>query len=158
MKRNHLGSTHRIAAVTLLVLSTTMAFPFGTAARLYAQQLNLDESEIVAEPYRPEEFPRPLLDARRFTIIAGGAFPVTMFFGGLFYEFARFGYYSAQSGEIRGDYAPLFFGPTTGPRFDQDEQRNVLMVGVSLSLLVALLDFTLGRIEAHRTENPSSAQ
>lgn len=154
MNRNHL----RLTASILLVLSTTAALPFGAGTLLYAQQIDFDDNEIVAEPYRPEEFPQPLLDARRFTIIAGGAFPVTMFFGGLFYEFARFGYYSAQSGEIRGDYAPLFFGPTTGPRFDPDEQRNVLMVGVSLSLFVALLDFTLGRIEAHRAENQSSAQ
>lgn len=132
--------------------------PLGPGVSLFAQQPGGAEDEISAEPYSPYEFPRPVLDARRFTIIATGAFPVTMFFGGLFYEFARFGYFSAQSGEIRGDYAPLFFGPSTGPRFNPDEQRNVLMVGVSLSLFVALLDFTLGRIEAHRGENRPSVE
>ncbi|TVR90133.1 MAG: hypothetical protein EA428_08925 [Spirochaetaceae bacterium] len=154
MKRTHL----RLIASILLMFSTTMTTPFRSAAGLFAQQAGFEDDEVAAEPYRPDEFPKPLLGVRRFTIIATGAFPVTMFFGGLFYEFARFGYYSAQSGEVRGDYAPLFFGPTTGPRFNEDEQRNVLMVGVSLSLFVALLDFTLGRIETRRADNQSSAQ
>jgi len=154
MSRSHV----RLFAAILLVVAWTTTAPFGAGTSLFAEQIGFEDNEIAAEPYSPDEFPGPLLDARRFSIIATGAVPVTMFFGGLFYEFARFGYYSAQSGEIRGDYAPLFFGPTTGPRFSPDEQRNVLMVGVSLSLFVALLDFTLGRIEAHRAENQPSTQ
>ncbi|MFN2310614.1 MAG: hypothetical protein ABR590_00995 [Spirochaetia bacterium] len=148
----------RRMALMLLVFGLSTITPFGAGQYLFAQQADSNDEEIKAEPYSPEEFARPLLEVRRFSIIATGAFPVTMFFGGLFYEFARFGYYSAQSGEFRGDYAPLFFGPTTGPRFDQEEQQNVLTVGLSLSLFVALLDFTLGRIEAHRTGNQRSAQ
>ncbi len=154
MSRTHI----RLCATFLLIIGGTTTAPFGAGIGLFAQQVSFDDNEIAAEPYRPDEFPGPLLDLRRFSIIATGAFPVTMFFGGLFYEFARFGYYSAQSGEIRGDYAPLFFGPTTGPRFDPGEQRNVLMIGVSLSLFVALLDFTLGRIEAHRADNQPTIQ
>lgn len=153
---NPLGSgmnmlRRRTSAMLLLLLLSVTVLPERGYLLIAQQQPRFDNDDVVAEPYSPDEFPRAALDLRRFTIIATGTFPIAMFFGGLLYEFARFGYYSIESGQVRGDYAPLFFGPTTGPRFDKDEQRTVLTVGVSLSLLVAVLDFALGKLES---QNP----
>jgi hypothetical protein len=104
-------------------------------------------------PYDPTEFPEWSRDLRRGEIIALGAFPVAMIVSGLGYQIGRFGYQSIRAGEVAGEYAPGFFAPSDGARYDSDERVGLIISGAVISVGIALADYLLGRREASRREN-----
>ena len=100
------------------------------------------------EPYRPDEFPQFALSLRRFQIVTIGVFPFALLFSGLGYELGRFGYYSVRAGAPDGRYAPRLFGFDAGAEpFSNRERIGVVTAAVSLSVVVGVLDYLLGRRE-----------
>lgn len=92
-------------------------------------------------PYSPDEFPRWMRDLRRGEVITVGAFPITLLFSSLSYQLIRY----AQHGFAQA-YAPSVFGAIATPLTNQ-EQIGVLLGGAGLAVVVALIDFTLGRLK-----------
>lgn len=91
-------------------------------------------------PYSPGEFPSWLRDLRRGEVIAIGSFPITLLFSSLGYQLYRY----ASSGFSQST-SPALFGSATSPLTHQ-EKVGVLLGGAGLSIIVALLDFAIGRI------------
>lgn len=105
-------------------------------------------------PYDPAEFPGWSRDLRRGEIIALGAFPVAMIVSGLGYQLGRFGYESIRAGEVAGEYAPGFFTPSDGARYNSDERVGLIISGAVISIGVAVADYLLGRREQALRETP----
>lgn len=99
-----------------------------------------------AKPYSDSEFPDWALKLRRFEIIAIGAFPVAFLFSGLGYDYA---YYLGNGRP--SDNIPWPAGPGTSlwtdiDHHDQLQRKNYTLItmAVSISLLVATVDWALG--------------
>jgi hypothetical protein len=142
---------NRALALSLVVvlLSGTSGLP-----SVYAQndQDAEDNPEWLDEPvpYAPEEFPEWTRHLRRGEIIALGAFPVAMIISGVGYQIGRFAYQSIDAGAVQPEYAPGFFSPQSGPRYDQSERIGLILSGAVISAGVAVADYLLGRREERR--------
>ncbi len=102
------------------------------------------------EPYSPDEFPQFALSLRRFQIVTIGVFPFALLFSALGYELGRFGYYSVRAGEPDGRYAPRLFGlgaAAEAEPLSNRERVGVIVTAVSLSVVVGIIDYVLGRRE-----------
>jgi hypothetical protein len=138
-----------IVAVALLVAP---AFP--VSAQISSGEDTEEGSGTEPIPYDPTEFPEWSRDLRRGEIIALGAFPVAMIVSGLGYQLGRFGYQSIRAGEVAGEYAPGFFTPSDGARYNSDERVGLIISGAVISAGVALADYLLGRREESRDRSP----
>jgi hypothetical protein len=127
----------RVVAVLLLCLLTAA----GAVA------------EEEPEPYSPEEFPQWALDVRRAEIVALGVYPIAYLFTTLAYDLFRFTRESIDRGAVATEYAPLFFAPPDAPGYDRDERRGVFVASISVSALVAVADYLLGRAEGSDTDD-----
>lgn len=114
----------------------------------------LAQDEAAPAPYEPEEFPQWARDLRRGEIIALGVFPIAYLATTIAYDLFRFGRESAVSGRIAVEYAPLFFAPPDAPGYSKEERRGVLVASLSLSTLVAVADFVLGRLSDPADQEP----
>jgi hypothetical protein len=120
---------------------------------IMAQESEAQESENDAAwleepaPYEPEEFPTWARDLRRGEIIAFGAFPVAMIVSGIGYQLGRFAYQSVRAGQVQPEYAPGFFSPQSGPRYNNSERVGLIVSGAIISAGVAVADYILGRRE-----------
>lgn len=106
------------------------------------QQAQSNEPQPV--PYSPDEFPAWMRQLRRGEVIAIGAFPIALLFSSLGYQLARY----AQNGFAQA-YAPAIFGATATPLTNK-EKIGVVLGGVGLAIVVALIDFTLGKIQGSK--------
>lgn len=97
-------------------------------------------------PYEADEFPRWARDLRRAEIVALGVYPISYLFTSLCYDLLRFTKESIAAGTVATEYAPLFFAPPDAPGYDRDERRGIFIASISVSALVALADYVLGRI------------
>ncbi len=89
-------------------------------------------------PYAPEEFPSWARALRRGEIVALGVFPFVFLFSSLAYDTFRF---AASGGNP--NYAPgPFQNPGASPLSSQ-ERMGVLLVSVSVSALLAFVDFLI---------------
>ncbi len=117
-------NTHRLAAVLCLLvwMSPLMAEP-----------------TIKIEPYTQDEFPSWAQDLRRTEIITLGSLPFTTFAAKLGYTIWRYvdqGFDSA--------YVPNPLSKTSeGSRLDTDEQKTVLKIAFTSSVIFGLTDLTI---------------
>lgn len=112
----------------------------GAAGPVAAQESgsSLDIGDY--EPYDEEEFPRWALDLRRFETIFFGSIPFTFLFTS-----AGFESYAYAANGFSPEYLPLFLGNSPAKQqFLADTMWQRVAVGLSLSALVATLDYLLG--------------
>ena len=125
------------AAAFLLVLSSVGAQ--NAPGPNEESEANKGASEDY-EPYEKAEFPGWLLDLRRAEVIFIGSLPLTLLFSSLSYDGYRLLRAALQPDAIQtagaeaGSYTPA-------------ESSGLLIAGLSVSALVAILDFILGRLE-----------
>lgn len=112
------------------------------AAPLFCQE----QSEWDYVPYEEEEFPQWLLDVRRAEVIFIGSFPLSMLLSTLLYEAFRFGKSAVQPGPSDPAANPIFGS------FTSEEKNGLIIAGVSVSGIVTILDFILGRLPASESE------
>ena len=120
--------TGRRSPALLLALS----FILLGVARTPAQ-----ESAPVPDPYDPDEFSTSLRDLRRAEIVALGAYPFTLLFTVLVYDYARW----AGHG-FAAEQAPFRRGLDEDP-FDDDEK-----VGIALAAAGVAVGNCRGRLPA----------
>lgn len=118
----------RRAALLLAVLAAGGALP-GSA----------QEPEPAPEPYTREEFSASMHALRRAEIIAVGAFPFTLLFTILVYDYARW----AGQGFV-AEAAPFRRPPGEDP-FSNDEKVGIAVGAAGVAVAVAAADYLLGR-------------
>lgn len=128
------------AAVVLLIVVSLPAI---------AQNSQNSQESAEPVPYTEEEFPQWALDLRRAEIITIGMFPLAFIVSRIGYDLGRFGVLSLQRGEIAQQYAPWFFAPPNKPEFTRQEKNGIIIASVSISGMVALVDYLMARSE-HR--------
>jgi hypothetical protein len=124
--------TRRLIAISLSLLCL---FAFSTHAE------SADPKE--PEPYTEEEFPEWMHGVRRFEIITLGTLPFTFLATFLVYDFVRY----ANSG-FNSDYA--LFGSTNPVPYTTGEKVGVVVAACSVSLLIALADYLIGKAREPR--------
>lgn len=97
------------------------------------------ETLPVYEPYKEEEFPKWALDLRRAEVIFFGTIPFTFFASSLSYDL-----YIYTSNSFNSKFTPALFGNTTPPILTNNEKVQIIMVSVSFSAFLAVLDYLLG--------------
>ncbi len=117
----------------------------GLALIVLTVTIFAQETAREPEPYDPSEFPAWSRDLRRAEIISVGAFPIAMILSGFAYQIGRFAWYSADAGSAVMEYAPWFLSTSTGERYTNDERKGLIVAGVSVSLVVAAIDYLVGR-------------
>ncbi|MFW5693880.1 MAG: hypothetical protein ACOCYB_01835 [Alkalispirochaeta sp.] len=149
---------HSRSRMWALVLTMVMVFNTAAPPPVVAQEQddpqdgrNRDPWLDEPAPYEPDEFPQWARDLRRGEIIAFGAFPVAMIISGIGYQLGRFAYYSIDAGRVEPEYAPGFFSPQSGPRYDSSERIGLIVSGAIISAGVAVADYLLGRREDRDT-------
>jgi len=107
-----------------------------------------EATPLPAEEYSEEEFSQAARDLRRAEIILIGSFPLTMFLSLEVYDFYRF---------ARNDwdfaYAPFPLRSATAAGYEVKEAAGVLLSAVSVSALLAVADYAIGRIRERRAED-----
>ncbi len=93
-------------------------------------------------PYDPEEFPPWVHDLRRAEIIMIGSIPVSIILSGLVYSLYRWAEH-----DFSQEYSPGIFGSQAAKELDETEKKSVLTITVSISGLIALADFIIGKVE-----------
>ncbi len=120
-----------------LIVLAAAAFP------LFCQ-----EQEQVPEEYDEQEFSPFLRDLRRAEIIMIGTFPLTLFLSLEVYDFYRFANHDWDRA-----YAPWPFRPPGAEPYTQNENLGVFLGALSASLLIAVADYTVGKIKANRASS-----
>jgi hypothetical protein len=98
----------------------------------------------IAQPYQPDEFPAWLRDTWRAEAVFVGSFPFSLFVTLEAYDIYRY----AATG-LNPSYAPWPFGSGTPVPYSPTETGWLAVSAVSLSLIVAGIDFILGRINGN---------
>ncbi len=104
------------------------------------------------EPYSSDEFPRWLLDLARFEAIFVGALPVTMFYAAIGYDLYRLITNSLEDNSFKSEYLPELVNSQHAP-FTQEEQTNLILVGLAGATVVATIDYIIHI--SRRSRNPS---
>jgi hypothetical protein len=97
--------------------------------------------EHTPKPYLPDEFAGWMKDAWRADAVAVGSFPFTMFLTLEVYDTYRFVLNGFDT-----SYAPWPLGSGTAVSYSTDETLWLIVSAASLSLVLAGIDFLLGRI------------
>ncbi len=119
-----------------------MALLLGALTVGAAGQTPAQEQTPTPEPYTREEFSASMQTLRRAEIIAVGAFPFTLLFTILVYDYARW----AGQG-FAAEEAPFRRPPGEDP-FSNDEKVAIAISAAGVSVAVAAADYLLGRAEA----------
>ncbi len=98
--------------------------------------------ERTPQPYTADEFPQWLKDLRRAEIVFVGSFPITLFVTLESYDTYRYIFIE----KLDAKYTPWPFG--SGAPYVNGETPWLALTAVSLSVVVAAVDFLLGRINA----------
>jgi hypothetical protein len=105
----------------------------------------------VYDPYTDDEFSEWLLDLRRGEIIMFGSFPFTFFFATEGYDLFRLSTHNFDSA-----YAPWpLKDPVKGP-YSFEEQVGVVIAAVSLSLVIAVVDYIVRKSSEELVLNTGS--
>ncbi len=115
--------------VLLLIVFITITIPVFSG-----------ESLPEYEPYEDDEFPKWAKDLRRYEIIFFGTIPFTFFFSSFSYDFYRYAYNNFDE-----TLAPAILGNKTPPVRTNDEKWQILKVSLSISAVLALVDYLLGQ-------------
>ena len=100
------------------------------------------EPAPIPEPYTREEFSASMQALRRAEIIAVGAFPFTLLFTILVYDYARW------AGQGFAAPAAPFRRPPGEDPFSNDEKVAIAVGAAGVAVAVAVADYLLGRAEA----------
>jgi len=138
------GPALRAARASRLVLVATAALLLclGVGARLSAQ-------DQTPQPYSPDEFNAWMKKAFRAEAITVGSFPFTLFFTLEVYDSLRY-----VSNSFNPSYAPWPFGSASAVTYSGDETLWIALSAVSLSMVIAGVDFLVGR--ANERSSPGS--
>lgn len=90
-------------------------------------------------PYEDDEFPQGLKDLRRFEIISLGAMPFVTLDTTLVYSGIRY-----AKNDFADEYKPNIFDKTS---FDSDEQKNIILTSLGISLGIGLTDYIVQLIK-----------
>jgi hypothetical protein len=101
-------------------------------------------------PYTDDEFPQWLLDLRRAEVITLGSLPITITVSFFVYDLVRY----ALHGFDRL-YNP--FGSPNPVPYEPLENIGVFVAAGTTSLLIAVIDFYLGRAENGSPEGPDES-
>ena len=127
-----------IFALLLFVVSNSLyAQSAGQDPTQQNNNIASEDDTIVYEPYEDEEFPEWLQDLRRAEVVFVGSFPIAMLFSSLAYD----GYRLVRSGIEEGGFSGAEIGSYTS-----DEGVGLLVAGLSVSAIVSILDFVLGKL------------
>ena len=100
------------------------------------------------DPYTEDEFPQWALDLRRAEIVATGTLPLTLLASRLLYGLGRFAVKSIQARTIDTAYAPGIFSSPGAVPLARGEKLIILGAAGALSVIIALIDLRLGRLES----------
>ena len=129
----------RRAALLLAVLALAATLPAPAQAQ---------EPTPEPEPYTREEFSGSMRALRRAEIVAVGAFPFTLLFAIIVYDYARW----AGQG-FASDTAP-FGRPSGEDPFSNDEKVGIAIGAAAAAVGVAAADYLIGRAEAAQPPPP----
>ncbi|UCF98626.1 MAG: hypothetical protein JSV89_03600 [Spirochaetaceae bacterium] len=115
------------------------------ALPVYSQDQNADDTE--PEEYQEEEFAPFLRNLRRAEIIMLGSFPIT-----LFLSLEVFDIYRYVDNDRDPQYAPWPFRPPNAAPYESYQTAAILVSAVSASLLIAVVDYIIGRAKEKRLE------
>lgn len=124
----------RRAALLMAVLAVSGALP-GSAQEP-------DAPAPAPEPYTRDEFSDSMHALRRAEIIAVGAYPFTLLFTILVYDYARW------AGQGFAAEAAPFRRPAGEDPFSNDEKVGIALGAAGVAVAVAAADYLLGRTEA----------
>jgi len=96
------------------------------------------------QPYSPDEFQTWMKDTWRAEAILVGAFPFALFFTLEAYDTIRY-----VSNHFSPSYAPWPLGSGTAVTYSGEETLWLVASAVSLSMIIAGIDFLLGRNDEH---------
>ena len=121
----------RRAALLLVILTAGGALP-----------VSAQEPAPIPEPYTEDEFSDSIQGLRRAEIVAVGAYPFTLLFAILVYDYARW-----AGGGFAAEAAPFRRPPGEDP-FSDDEKVGIAIGAAGAAVAVAVADYLLGRAEA----------
>jgi hypothetical protein len=107
-----------------------------------------DSTDTDPEEYVTEEFSPLLQDLRRAEIILLGSFPITLFLSLEIYDTYR---YIKNGGDYQ--YAPWPFRPPDAAGYSSGENIGIIISAASVSLLIAVVDYLIGRRMEKRSEH-----
>lgn len=107
-----------------------------------------EEQDRTPEEYQEDEFPALLRDLRRAEIIFLGSLPLSLFLSFETYDIYRF-----FAHELKSEYAPWPFRRPGSEPYTTAETVGVLVSALSISFLIALSDFIIGKIIERRDSN-----
>ncbi len=99
-----------------------------------------DSSGKTAEPYKDDEFPQFMKDARRTEIITLGAMPFVTLTTTWGYSVIRY-----CQNDFSSDYIPNFFAKSNS--YTEDEQKTILLTAVGISVGIGLTDLIVNLIK-----------
>jgi hypothetical protein len=102
--------------------------------------------EHVPQPYAPDEAAPWLKDLWRAEAVAVGSFPFTLFFTLEVYDTYRY-----ATNNFNPSYAPWPLGSSIATSYSAQETAWLAVSAVSVSLMIAGLDYLLGRLNATST-------
>ena len=153
------------AAITIGILVFIASTAAGQTPGGGAGELpDLPGNSGVAEPANEGALPAAALDVeevsppqwalnlRRAEIVATGSFPLTLLASRLAYSLIRFTVRSIQAGAIDVTYAPWFLAPPGSPELVILEKLAIVGGAVSLSSIIALIDYRRGLAEDEAAE------
>jgi hypothetical protein len=124
--------------ILVLVLCLSMCALCGGS--LFAQ-------DHTPKEYSSDEFPRWLKDLFRAEAITIGSFPITLFLTLEAYDTYRYVTPQGQTQQqFNPSYAPWPFGSGTAAGYSAQETLWLAVSAVSLSVVIAGIDFLIGRI------------
>ncbi len=112
----------------------------AAAALLLASGAAAGAQDHTPQPYNPDEFQQWMKDAFRAEAVLVGSFPFTLFFTLEVYDSLRY-----ASNGFSPSYAPWPFGSGTAVSYSTDETVWIVVSAVSLSAVIAGIDFLIGR-------------
>ena len=92
------------------------------------------------EPYQDNEFSQMAKDLRRWEIIFFGTIPFSFFYTSFTYDFYRYAVNNFDS-----TLAPEILGNKTPPIRTNDEKLQIIAVSLSISAVLAFIDYLLGK-------------
>lgn len=98
------------------------------------------------EPYQKDEFKPWMHELRRSEIITLGSLPFTTLTTSLGYSFYRYAAHNYDS-----DYIPNPFSPAQAS-LSVEEQKQILLISLSASLLVGIIDFTIRMVKKNKSK------
>jgi hypothetical protein len=111
-----------------------LALTFALAWQAAAQ-------DHVPQPYSPDEFQSWMKEAWRAGAVLVGSFPFSLFFTLEIYDMVRY-----ASNNFTPAYAPWPLGSSASVSYSGEETLWVALSAVSLSVIIAGIDFLIGRV------------